>query len=343
MIRGIDSIANATTPRSARRSIPARVRERREEADEDGPGRERGDVLSGRSGDPDNHLRACEQVAAGDDVGAGGRVLVVREPCSRARVALDRDREAGGREPPDRIGHERHPLLAGAGFFRDCDPHGEQLYGAGQSARKGTGAGPGNPRPVGSLLATFSAALEARDPYLKGHSTRVTAFAESLARLLGWRGSRLEALYLGGSLHDVGKISVDASVLRKSGPLTEQELEQIRRHPVTGARLVESFDDFEAALPYVLHHHERWDGFGYPHGLSGDGIPLEARVLGVADAFDAMTSARAYRPALTVEQALVELERCAGSQFDPELALAFVEGWRQGEITVPGRLVRLAI
>ena len=110
---------------------------------------------------------------------------------------------------------------------------------------------------MGSLLATFSAALEARDPYLKGHSTRVTAFAESLARLLGWRGSRLEALQLGGSLHDVGKISVDASVLRKCGPLTAQELEQIRRHPVTGARLVESFEDFEAALPYVLHHHER--------------------------------------------------------------------------------------
>jgi len=91
---------------------------------------------------------------------------------------------------------------------------------------------------VGSLLATFSAALEARDPYLKGHSTRVTAFAESLARLLGWRGSRLEALQLGGSLHDVGKISVDASVLRKCGPLTEQELQQIRRHPVTGCRRI---------------------------------------------------------------------------------------------------------
>ena len=197
---------------------------------------------------------------------------------------------------------------------------------------------------MGSLLATFSAALEARDPYLKGHSTRVTAFAEALARLLGWRGSRLEALQLGGSLHDVGKISVDAKVLCKPGPLTEDELEQIRRHPVTGARLVESFEDFEAALPYVLHHHERWDGFGYPHGLSGARIPLEARLLGVVDAFDAMTSARAYRPALTVEQALVELERCSGSQFDPELAQAFVDGWRQGEIAVPPRrAVRIAI
>ncbi len=196
---------------------------------------------------------------------------------------------------------------------------------------------------MGSLLATFSAALEARDPYLQGHSTRVTAFAEALARLLGWRGSRLEALQLGGSLHDVGKISVDARLLRKPGPLTDDELEQIRRHPVTGARLVESFDDFEAALPYVLHHHERWDGFGYPHGLSGSGIPVEARLLGIADAFDAMTSARAYRPALSIEEALVELERCAGTQFDPELARTFVEGWRRGEIAAPSRSVRIAI
>ena len=196
---------------------------------------------------------------------------------------------------------------------------------------------------MGSLLATFSAALEARDPYLRGHSARVTTFAESLARLLGWAGERLEVLRLGGSLHDVGKISINASVLRKAGPLTEKELGQIRRHPVTGARLVECFDDFQAALPYVLHHHERWDGSGYPHGLQGETIPFEARLLGVVDAFDAMTSRRAYRPALTVEQALDELERCAGSQFDPELALAFVDGWVSGAIEPAERPLRLAI
>jgi putative nucleotidyltransferase with HDIG domain len=196
---------------------------------------------------------------------------------------------------------------------------------------------------VGSLLATFSAALEARDPYLRGHSARVTNFAESLARLLGWAGERLEVLRLGGSLHDVGKIAVNAEVLRKSGPLTEDELGQIRRHPVTGARLVECFDDFQAALPYVLHHHERWDGSGYPHGLQGETIPYEARLLAVVDAFDAMISRRAYRPALSVDQALAELKRCAGSQFDPELAGAFVDGWRSGEIEPAGTLLRIAI
>jgi HD-GYP domain-containing protein (c-di-GMP phosphodiesterase class II) len=185
---------------------------------------------------------------------------------------------------------------------------------------------------VGSLLATFSTALEARDPYLRGHSARVTSFAESLARMLGWAGERLEVLRLGGSLHDVGKIAVNPQVLRKPGPLTEEELAQIRRHPVTGARLVECFDDFEAALPYVLHHHERWDGSGYPHGLRGETIPVEARLLGVADAFDAMTSKRAYRSALSVDQALNELRRCAGAQFDPDLAETFVDGWCRGEI-----------
>lgn len=183
-----------------------------------------------------------------------------------------------------------------------------------------------------SLLATFSVALEARDPYLRGHSTRVTRFAEGLARALGWRRDELELLRLGGSLHDVGKIAVSVGVLRKPGPLTREELDQIRRHPVTGARLVECFEDFEAALPYVLHHHERWDGAGYPHGLRGGEIPIEARLLCVVDAFDAMTSRRAYRRPLSVDQALIELERCAGSQFDPELAATFVQSWRRGAI-----------
>jgi HD-GYP domain-containing protein (c-di-GMP phosphodiesterase class II) len=195
---------------------------------------------------------------------------------------------------------------------------------------------------VGSLLATFSAALEARDPYLRGHSARVTAFAEGLAVRLGWSGERLDTLRLGGSLHDVGKIAINASVLRKPGPLTAAELEQIRTHPDAGARLIEGVKDFQPALPYVLHHHERWDGDGYPHGLKAEAIPIEARLLGVADAFDAMTSVRAYRPALSVDQALSELRRCAGTQFDPELANSFVDGWSCGQIGAVPEAVELA-
>ncbi len=150
--------------------------------------------------------------------------------------------------------------------------------------------------------------------------------------MLGWRRWELEALRLGGSLHDVGKIAVDVRILRKPGPLTTEELAHIRRHPVAGARLIEGVVDLEPALPYVLHHHERWDGTGYPERRAAEEIPVEARLLGVADAFDAMTSHRPYRPALTVDCALAEVERCAGTQFDPELARAFVDGWERGEI-----------
>jgi putative nucleotidyltransferase with HDIG domain len=181
-------------------------------------------------------------------------------------------------------------------------------------------------------LASISAALEEKDPYLRGHSSRVTRLAEALARLLGWRRPELEALRLGGSLHDVGKLAVDAEILRKPGALTAAELAHIQTHPVEGARLLAGIDELRPALPYVLHHHERWDGTGYPEGRIAETIPVEARLLGVADAFDAMTSDRPYRAALTVGRALAEVERCAGSQFDPELALAFVEGWERGVI-----------
>ncbi len=186
-----------------------------------------------------------------------------------------------------------------------------------------------------SLLATFSAALEARDPYLDGHSARVTAVAEALARLIGWREPQLDALRVGGSLHDVGKIAVDALILRKPGPLTAHELTQIRTHPVAGARLIEGVVGLRAARPYVLHHHERWDGTGYPERRAGERIPLEARLLCSADAFDAMTSHRAYRPALTTDRALAEIERCAGAQVDPHLAKLFLCGWERGEIGLP--------
>jgi putative nucleotidyltransferase with HDIG domain len=180
------------------------------------------------------------------------------------------------------------------------------------------------------MLTSLTAAIEARDPYTRGHSLRVTTLAEGVARWLGWTETRLEALRIGGALHDIGKLTVPARILSKPGPLTPEELDTIRTHPTAGARLIEPIHSVRAALPYVLHHHERWDGTGYPHQLRGEAIPVEARVLAVADAFDAMTSGRPYRPAMSEPDALVEVERCAGGQFDPELTHAFLAVWSDG-------------
>ena len=125
-------------------------------------------------------------------------------------------------------------------------------------------------------------------------------------------------------MHDIGKLHLDPAILAKPGTLEPDELEEIRTHPVIGVRMLEEIRSLRSALDCVMHHHERWDGTGYPHGLEGQKIPLEARILAVADAYDAMTSHRPYREPRTREEALSEVERCAGSQFDPHVARAFV-------------------
>ena len=181
-----------------------------------------------------------------------------------------------------------------------------------------------------AILAALSRAIETRDPYTCGHSTRVTRLAEALARRLGWNEDRLAALRVGGRLHDVGKLAIAETILLKPGRLEPAELAQIRQHPAVGARMIRRFAFAREALPYVLYHHERWDGGGYPTGKAGKAIPVEARVLALADAFDAMTSARPYRAALDPAVALEEVERCAGTQFDPSLAVAFVDVWSTG-------------
>ena len=176
-----------------------------------------------------------------------------------------------------------------------------------------------------ALLSALSRAVEARDPYARGHSARVTEIAAAIARRLGWDEDQLALLHLGGPLHDVGKLGVSEEVLTKPGRLDERELAQIRRHPRFGARILLRVAALRAALPYVLYHHERWDGGGYPTGRAGEAIPVEARVLAVADAFDAMTSDRPYRPALGRDEALAEIARCSGTQFDPEIVRVFLE------------------
>jgi len=177
------------------------------------------------------------------------------------------------------------------------------------------------------MVAALTRAVEARHPWTRGHAARVMGLSTAVAQTLGWDDARLARVRLGSLLHDVGKLSLPAELLGKPGRLTREELEQVKRHPTAGARLLASVPRALPALPCVLYHHERWDGHGYPAGLAGPNIPSDARLVGIADAFDAMTSDRPYRPALPVRAALYELVRCAGTQFDPELARACVELW----------------
>jgi putative nucleotidyltransferase with HDIG domain len=183
------------------------------------------------------------------------------------------------------------------------------------------------------VLTALSQAIEARDPSTRGHSERVSELAQVVARRLGWKASKLGAVRLGALLHDVGKLNLDDAVLRKPGPLDRQEFDEIKRHPLAGARLIRGFEALRPALPYILFHHERWDGQGYPSGRSGEQIPLGARIVAVVDAFDAMISVRPYRPPLSIPTALAELEEGAGAQFDPAVVRAFLAAWADGELS----------
>ncbi|HET7618915.1 MAG TPA: HD domain-containing phosphohydrolase [Vicinamibacterales bacterium] len=174
---------------------------------------------------------------------------------------------------------------------------------------------------LGTIRA-LAVALDARDPYTAGHSERVSAISVAIGRDLSLDEGQLEVLRLGALLHDIGKIGISDHVLMKSGPLTPAEYEMIKQHPGVGARILRSVAFLEPHIPIVELHHERPDGRGYPHGLHGHDIPVLARIVHVADAFDAMTSARAYRAALPMSDAMRELWRCAGSQFDAEVVQA---------------------
>jgi putative nucleotidyltransferase with HDIG domain len=169
---------------------------------------------------------------------------------------------------------------------------------------------------LGSIRA-LAAALDARDPYTAGHSERVSTLSVMMGRVMNLPAKDIEVLRLGALLHDIGKIGVSDQILRKNGPLTTEEFEQIKRHPALGARILRQVPFLASHLPIVELHHERPDGRGYPFGLRAEDIPLAARIVHVADAFDAMTSARAYRAARGSSEAFAELQRFSGTQFDP--------------------------
>jgi len=174
-----------------------------------------------------------------------------------------------------------------------------------------------------SIIYALAATVDAKDHYTYGHSKKVSDYAVALAEALGLSKDVIDTIRAAGLLHDVGKIAVPDSTLNKKGALNDEEWELIRAHPNLGIEILRHIIDLVSCIPVILHHHEHYDGKGYPSGLKGDNIPLESRILAIADAFDAITSPRPYRKQLSIQEALNELKRCAGTQFDPKLVDVF--------------------
>ena len=195
-------------------------------------------------------------------------------------------------------------------------------------------------RAYEATLRVLCQAVETKDFYTRGHSERVSRGSVMIARAIGMRPERVEAIRFAGMLHDVGKLGVPTKILQKTGNLTEEEYAAIQLHPMRGLEIIREIGFLDEALAGIMHHHERIDGRGYPMGLAGDEIPEFARVLAVADAFDCMTSTRSYRGARSLGEAITELRRCAGSQFDPVFVGALIaaverEGWQTPDVPVP--------
>jgi len=195
-------------------------------------------------------------------------------------------------------------------------------------------------RAHAATLRALCQAVETKDFYTRGHSERVSRGAGMIAREIGMRTDRAEAVRFAGMLHDVGKLGVPTKVLQKQGRLTEEEYAAIQLHPMRGLEIVREIGFLNEALTGIMHHHERMDGRGYPMGFAGSEIPEFARIIAVADAFDSMTSTRAYREATAIPDAIAELRKGAGAQFDPKLVDAFIaaverDGWEPQEPAQP--------
>jgi response regulator RpfG family c-di-GMP phosphodiesterase len=181
-------------------------------------------------------------------------------------------------------------------------------------------------------LTSMITALEARDAYTRGHSDRVAALSLIIGKQLGLIGERLSHLGEGARLHDLGKIGVREDILNKPGKLTDEEYDHIKSHPAIGSEILSKMEACRHLLPMIRHHHERWDGRGYPDGLAAEQVPQPARIIAVADTFDAMTSKRPYRDPRSTERAFEIIREVAGSQLDPEVVGAFLAAHERGEI-----------
>jgi putative nucleotidyltransferase with HDIG domain len=179
-------------------------------------------------------------------------------------------------------------------------------------------------------LDALTDSVNEHDTYTSGHSTRVADIAGAVARLMGLPNAEVKLVRHAGLVHDIGKVAIPDKVLRKPGVFNEEESHLIRLHPIFGASILSRIPGMEELIPIVLHHHERWDGAGYPSGLSGVDIPLGSRIIFVADAFDAMTTERPYGIVASTEAALAELRACSAKQFDPLAVDAMHEAYRFG-------------
>lgn len=186
------------------------------------------------------------------------------------------------------------------------------------------------------FIETMAQALDARDPYTAGHSLRVAAYSHALAVEMGLSAEDAETIRIAAQLHDIGKIGIPDAVLQKPGQLTPEEYGLIKLHPQIGRKILEKVGRFEKLLAVVELHHENHDGTGYPYGFAGLKVPIDARIVHVADAFDAMTTTRSYRSARSLRTAMEEIDRHAGSQFDPVAARAFVKLICEGRIEIGG-------
>ena len=176
------------------------------------------------------------------------------------------------------------------------------------------------------LVASLVSAIEAKDKYTLGHSERVSKYAVSLANKLGLTEEKVEELRIAGLLHDVGKIGIDDEILKKPARLTKDEYEEVKKHPAIGSWILNTLDLSDTTMDAINYHHERFDGKGYPLGLSGKELSLEAQIIALSDAYDAMTSDRPYRKAMSNEEAIKEIKKCADTQFNPELVQLVEEG-----------------
>lgn len=177
------------------------------------------------------------------------------------------------------------------------------------------------------IIECLVGALEAKDLYTKGHSIRVADISYELAKKMGIKGKELEIIHMAAHLHDIGKIGIPDEILHKKGKLTEDEFENIKKHPEIGSQILNCSEKLKVFSKLVLHHHERWDGNGYPSGLKGDKIPLGSRIIAVADSIDAMTSERPYRKSISWDRCRKEIEDNKGQQFDPSIVEVTTELW----------------